>query len=63
MAPNEIVGLVLAGIGLSEPAVGFLVAARLANPASGALVKIASISSGLLLFGLGVAVYSGAVAL
>lgn len=63
MAANELIGLILVGVGLSEPLVGFLVASRMANPASGGIVKLASISSGLLLVALGVALYSGALAL
>lgn len=59
MPTHELVGLILIGIGISEPLVGVWLASRIPNPASGTVIKVALVASGLLLVGLGVALYTG----
>lgn len=63
MPKHELVGLVLIAVGVAEPMIGFMVASRIPNPASGAIVKFASVASAVLLVGFGVAFYSGMMGL
>ncbi|NJK88762.1 MAG: hypothetical protein HC923_04770 [Myxococcales bacterium] len=59
MEAHQLTGLVLIGIGLADPFIGFYVSKQVPDPKMAIVVKAATAASGLFLVLLGVAFYFG----